>query len=897
MAQSFLQGQAARAVVGQPYFTASLPGATQSLIGAASGLAYANNTLFVADSNRAGATPTNNRVLIYTNLSSQFPPQYIPPPNQGVRCPVCGGIATVVLGQPNFSDTDANLSQSGMNLPTAVATDGKILVVADTNNNRVLIWNSIPTVNNAPADVVIGQANFTSGGTAVPPTAASLRGPQGVWLQNGTLYIADTQDNRILVYNSIPTSNGASADLVLGQPNFTTAVQPDLTQAQQGAEANNLLNPVSVTSDGTRLYVADLGHHRVLIWNSIPTENQQPADVEVGQLAMHGASPDNAFTGTAATTAGPVSTTGQETPVMCTVSNGTDSNNNPTYPSLCASTLSFPRYALSDGTRLFIADGGNDRVLIFNQIPTKNGASADLVLGQPDMITDDSSDDTDSLATPTALTWDGTNLYVSDTYNQRVLIYTEGPTNIPVNGVTNAASLAIYAEGSVTLGGTLEANDTVTIKVESKSYIYKEVSKDSFDNIINTLVNAINAGSGDPNVIAVADTATQEVILIARTPSTAGNNVTYSATVSTSATITVTTAGSTLSGGENAAQIAPATLITITGTNLSDATAADPGTGPTAPTELAGTRVYIDGSPAPVLYVSPTQINAQMPMFGTDTASVSVYVWTRHADGTATATVSVPVQIVPENPGIFGGAGTEPRPGLVFHGTPYANAVVSVDGSINAGDVGTITIMSRSYSYTVLSTDTLASITQALSNLVSKDPQVTAYPAGAFTRIILQARQAGQAGVGITFAASVNSGAKLLLTPIGLVSGAYTILCCANTGQVTGANPAVAGETIKIYATGLGLLSSPNLGYGTGIRYDGPVAQPSSFLSSLAGGKTANVLLASPLPGAVGVWECLLQLNSGLTTDKDTQLTIAQDIYVSNVVRFPVTAPTPPAPQ
>lgn len=896
LGQQFIQAQAARAVIGQPFFTAGNPGATQSLIGAASGLAYANNMLFIADSNRAGATPVNNRVLIYKNLTSQFPPPNIPPPNQGVRCPVCGGIANVVLGQPNFSDTAAGTSNTSLFLPTAVATDGQILAVADTNNNRVLIWNSIPTSNNAPADVVIGQTNFTSGGTAVPPTASSLRGPQGVWIQDGKLYIADTQNDRVLIYNSIPKTNGVSADLVLGQPNFTTGVQPDLTQAQQGAEANNLLNPVSVTADGTHLFVADLGHHRILIWNSLPTVIQQPADVEIGQLAMHGASSDNAFTGTPATTAGPVSTTGQETPVMCTVSNGKDANNNPTYPSLCASTLSFPRYALSDGTRLFVADGGNDRVLIFNQIPTQNAASADLVLGEPDMFTDDSSSDTDSMATPTSLAWDGSNLYVSDTYNQRVLIFTEAAPNVPVNAVTNSASLAIYAEGTVTLGGTLEANDTVTITVEGKNYVYKEVSKDSFSNIVQTLVNAINAGSGDPNVIAVADTAAQEVILIARSPGTNGNNVTYSAAVSASATITATTAGSTLSGGGNAAQIAPATLITITGTHLSDSTETEPGTGTQLPTELAGTQVFIDGSPVPLLYVSPTQINAQMPIFGPDTASVSVYVWTSHADGSVTATISVPVQIVAENPGIFAGGGTEPRPALVFHGSPNANAVVSVDGSIKAGDVGTITIESRSYAYTVQSTDTLTTVTQNLSNLVNKDPAVTAAPAGAFTRIILTARQAGQAGAGIEFSASVSSGADLLLTAIGLASGAYTVLCCPGTGPAVGKSPAVAGETIKIYATGLGLLASPNDNYATGRRYDGGVAQPASFLSSLAGGKTANVLLATPLVGAVGVWEVLLQLDSGLTTDKDTQLTIAQDVYVSNVVRFPVEAPPPPNP-
>ena len=889
MAQEFLSGQAAHAVIGQPYFTASLPGASQSLLGAASGLAYANNTLFVADSNRTGATPVNNRVLIYRNLTSQFPPPNIEPPNQGLRCPVCGGIANVVVGQPNFSDTDANTSNNGLFLPTSVATDGKILVVADTNNNRVLIWNSIPTANNQPANVVIGQADFTSGLTAVPPTAKSMRGPQGVWIQDGKLYVADTQNNRILIYNSIPTSNGVAADLVLGQPNFTTAVQPDLTQAQAATAADNMLNPVAVTSDGIRLFVTDLGYHRVLIWNSIPTKNQQAADVEVGQVDFVTSIPDNAFSGTAATTAG--DTTDVETAVQCKVSNGTDSNSKPTYPDLCEYTLSFPRFAFSDGTRLFIADGGNDRVLIYNHIPTENNAPADLVLGQPDMITDTSSNDTDSLATPTSLAYDGTNLYVADTYNQRVLIYTAALPNLPVTAVKNAASLEIYAEGTVTLGGTLEANDSVTITVESKNYVYKEVKNDTFANIVSTLANAINAGSGDANVIAVADTAAQAVLLIARTPSTAGNNVTYSATVSTNATITATTAGSTLTGGGNAAQIGPGSLITINGTGLSESKGSDPGTGELAPTEIAGTRVYIDGSRAPLLYVSPTQINAQMPLYATDSASVSLYVRTEHADGSASASISVPVQIVPENPGIFAGAGTEPRPGLVFHGSQYANGVVSVDGSVKAGDVGTINISGRSYNYTVLSTDTLTTITQALANLVNKDPQVEAYPAAAFTRIILQARKAGKAGVGITFAASVNTGADLLLTAIGLISGSNTVLCCPNSGQVSGSNPAVPGETITVYATGLGQLASPNPHYATGRRYDGPVAQPSSFVSSLAGGKTANVLEASPLPGSVGVWLVLLQLDASLTTEKDTQLTIAQDVYVSNVVRFPVKMP------
>ena len=84
----------------------------------------------------------------------------------------------------------------------ARASDGVHLVVADTDHNRVLIWNHIPSSNNVPADVVVGQKDFVSVG--IPgdtPIAQSMRGPQGVWLQNGKLYVVDTQNNRVLIFN------------------------------------------------------------------------------------------------------------------------------------------------------------------------------------------------------------------------------------------------------------------------------------------------------------------------------------------------------------------------------------------------------------------------------------------------------------------------------------------------------------------------------------------------------------------------------------------------------------------------------------------------------------------------------------------------------------------------
>ena len=127
--------------------------------------------------------------------------------------------------------------------------------------------------------VVLEGGQFT-------PTARAFKGPQGVWIQAGKLFVADTGNDRVLIWNSIPTSNFQPANVVLGQPNFTTFGQPDLTKTTLEATATSLLTPVSVTSDGQRLYVTDLGNSRVLIWNTIPTRNQEPADVVLGQATM-----------------------------------------------------------------------------------------------------------------------------------------------------------------------------------------------------------------------------------------------------------------------------------------------------------------------------------------------------------------------------------------------------------------------------------------------------------------------------------------------------------------------------------------------------------------------------------------------------------------------------------
>lgn len=742
--QTFNTGQAARMVVGQVNFTAGNYGATNTLLGAPSAIAVANGVLWVADANRLGALPSNNRVLRFSDITT-YPTATADPSLPDSVCPLCRGTASLVLGQPDFVSADVALTGSGMRNPTGIATDGNVLVVADTDHNRILIWKSPPHLNGQPADVVIGQPDMVSQGTSVPPTASSLRGPTGVWLAGGKLYVADTQDNRILIFNKIPATNNAAADVVIGQPSFTSFVQPDLTQNNATPSASNMQTPVSVTTDGQRMYVSDLGQSRVLIWNAIPTTNGAPADIALGQPDMVSALANNSVNTTGDTYDTDNNPIGA-IPVLCQ-STGTDENTGtPLYPPRCGRTLSLPRYAISDGTHLFIADAGNDRVLVYNSIPTVTGQKADVILGQPDEFSDNTGqnpDGTNAFQSPCYLAWDvaNQNLYVSDTYNRRILVFTPEPLNVPLGAARNAASLSISAIGTVLIGGTVTAKDTVTVTIGGTGYTYTVLPTDTLATIAQGLAKLINKAP-DPNVTASVDTDTNTLVLTARVSGSTGSSVTLATSLSSNATESANTSSSSLSiNTSDPTQLAPGSLVQISGASLCDNTASADLTQPFLPTSLGGCQVFSDGNVLPLLYVSPTQINVQLPLFYVDRTSTSIYVRTTHADGSLTVTAPIASTIVTQSPGIFADPGNDPRAGLIYHYSSGAMDAITVNGVVRAGDTGTITIGSNSYTYTVNALDTLQTVADAFVNMINlaPDPNVTASTANVNTNIVLQA--------------------------------------------------------------------------------------------------------------------------------------------------------------
>ncbi len=399
-------GASADVVIGQTNFTSKSANQGGSVgantLSSPAGVYSYGTKLLVVDSD-------NHRALIYNT---------IPTTNNAS--------ADVVIGQPDFTSDYFNQGGSAgantLSYPTGVYSDGTRLYVADSYNNRVLIYNQIPTANNVSADVVIGQTNFTSnsanqGGSA---GANTLSYPTGVYSDGTRLYVADSYNNRVLIYNQIPTANNVSADVVIGQTNFTS------NSANQGgsAGANTLSYPTGVYSDGTKLLVADNNNHRVLIYNQIPTANNVSADVVIGQTN---------FTSNSANQGG----------------------------SAGANTLSSPTNVYFDGTRLFITDGGTSRVLIYNTIPTTNNASADVVIGQPDFTSSypnqGGSLNANTLVMPMDVYSDGTKLFIADGLNFRVLIYNTIPTTNNASAdvvigqpdmTTTAIGFPIYATGS-----------------------------------------------------------------------------------------------------------------------------------------------------------------------------------------------------------------------------------------------------------------------------------------------------------------------------------------------------------------------------------------------------------------------------------------------------------------
>ncbi len=234
----------------------------------------------------------------------------------------------------------------------------------------------------------------------------------------------------MLEYNISFSNPSSTANLVLAQADF---VHNGVNQVK----ASGLNQPEGVALDQSGdVYVADNQNNRVLGWRSVNAMvTGQPADLVIGQ-------PDF-------------------------LSFRANRGSSPT-----ASTLNGPGSVATDGSgNLYVVDASNNRVLEFNAPFTACGGSfpcvggaAKAVFGQGGSFTADSCDNgglgPDSLCVPAGVALDpANNLYVADSFNNRVLEY-----NAPLKTIPPTANTVFGQQGSFTTKGCNDGTASGDVK-------------------------------------------------------------------------------------------------------------------------------------------------------------------------------------------------------------------------------------------------------------------------------------------------------------------------------------------------------------------------------------------------------------------------------------------------
>ncbi|MCU0781923.1 MAG: Ig-like domain-containing protein, partial [Akkermansiaceae bacterium] len=189
-----------------------------------------------------------------------------------------GANADGVLGQNLFTSSASGSGAANLNGPVGICVSASgTLFVADTNNNRVLRYANAATLpDGAAATGVLGQLDFTTNSSGTSST--KFTDPQGVWpTASDDLWVIDAGNNRVLRFGKASTiASGSAASGVVGQPDFTSATA---NTTNRGINSPYFF-PFADT-DGS-LWIADRSNHRVLRF---------PVDATVPLLALTGLPP------------------------------------------------------------------------------------------------------------------------------------------------------------------------------------------------------------------------------------------------------------------------------------------------------------------------------------------------------------------------------------------------------------------------------------------------------------------------------------------------------------------------------------------------------------------------------------------------------------------------------
>ena len=387
------------AVMGQPDFNSNAPRQSLDELQAET-LAYdsKNQRLFIAED-------LEHRVMVY-----DANPDRVGGPTR----------ALAVIGQPDAFSTHPAVARDRIAMPRITvdsATQKLYVSEGYPAGNRISIFDIEPSNLETGMDAIDvighettdGEPDFDNRMAQGHLDARSLAAARELVLDpvDHRLFVADQYNHRVVVWqlDNLNRIVDRDARWVLGQPDINTSLMGPPT-------AQNMTVPIAAAYDTAtkRLFVGDGYHNRILVYDAAPETlaNGMAASIVIGQ-------PD--FESVAR-------------------GSGRDQINFGVRMGRGIASDFLPMGLDVDpsGQRLFVSDGENNRVLVYDirRRVLANGASATHVLGQPDFDNTSPGSGAPSFHDPGHLAYDAAaqRLFVIDGRRKRVLGFDVHPERL-----------------------------------------------------------------------------------------------------------------------------------------------------------------------------------------------------------------------------------------------------------------------------------------------------------------------------------------------------------------------------------------------------------------------------------------------------------------------------------